>query len=142
MSGLNDCKILGNLGRDPEFRETPGGTGLATGSLAVKDRYKDKEGEWHDVTTWVNYKIWGARAAAFCKHHKKGDAALIQGKYAIDSYEKDGERKSFSYINVQDWYFLPNPNRSGNQGGGQAPQFGSQTPAAPAQGNLPDDVPF
>lgn len=46
MKGLNKVQLIGNLGRDPEIRFTPGeGKRVASFSLAVKGTCKNKEGE-------------------------------------------------------------------------------------------------
>ena len=38
---VNKVILLGNVGKDPEMRSTPGGTLVATFSLATSDRQKD-----------------------------------------------------------------------------------------------------
>ncbi len=45
MANLNKVFLIGNLTRDPELRNTPGGTAVANLGLAVNRRFKDSTGE-------------------------------------------------------------------------------------------------
>ena len=45
MASLNKVQVIGNLGRDPEVRMTPSGSKVASFSLAVTERFKDKNGQ-------------------------------------------------------------------------------------------------
>ena len=145
MTDVNVFVASGRLGKDPVLGQTQSGTYFCNGSIACKERYKDKDGNWHDATVWVSFKIWGPRAEPFAKLHKKGDYALLTGKFATDNYEKDGQRRSFSYMKVDDFTLT-----GGGSGGGQqqqTQQWGSQpqqpaAPAQPQQPGFPDDVPF
>ena len=54
MASLNRVELIGNLGRDPEIRYTPGGTAIASFSLATGEKVKTKSGEWEIRTEWHN----------------------------------------------------------------------------------------
>ena len=48
---VNKVILIGNLGKDPEVKYTPGGMAVAKFSLATSWRSKDKtSGEWVDHT--------------------------------------------------------------------------------------------
>ena len=51
---VNKVTLLGNVGKDPEIRSTPGGTMVANLALATSDRQKDAQGNWQDHTEWHN----------------------------------------------------------------------------------------
>lgn len=52
--GLNECKFIGNVGQDPEIRFTPSGSAVANLSLAVSEKWKDKQsGQVNEKTEWV-----------------------------------------------------------------------------------------
>ena len=42
---VNKVILLGNVGKDPEIRSTPGGTMVANFSLATSDRFQDAAGQ-------------------------------------------------------------------------------------------------
>ena len=45
MAGINKVILIGNLGKDPELRYTPGGQATASFTLATTERWTDKNGQ-------------------------------------------------------------------------------------------------
>lgn len=85
---VNKVILVGNVGRDPDVRETKTGTKVVNLSLATNRRpYGDDNVErtdWHRLTLWT-------RLAEFAeKHLKKGDRIYVEGTLEYDSYERDG----------------------------------------------------
>jgi len=68
----NSITIIGNLGRDPEIRETQKGSQFATLSVATNRMVQgERETDWHKVVVWIPklpkcYKSIPIRAARFC----------------------------------------------------------------------------
>ena len=58
MASLNKVILIGNLGRDPELKYTPGGQAVTTFTLATTRRWRDKEGGNQEDTQWHNIKVW------------------------------------------------------------------------------------
>jgi len=58
---LNKCMIIGNLGRDPEMRYTPGGQAVTQFSVATNRNFRDQQGEWQSETEWFRVVVWGDR---------------------------------------------------------------------------------
>jgi single-strand DNA-binding protein len=58
-------------------------------SLATKDSWKDRAGEWQSRTEWHRC-IWGAKFAAFAAHIKTGENLRVEGELRSREYEKDG----------------------------------------------------
>ena len=96
--GLNRATLIGNLGQDPELRTTPQGSNVCSFTLATSDRYKDKNGEWQDVTDWHRIVFWDKLAEIAGEYLKKGSRVFIEGKIKTRSYEKDGETKYITEI--------------------------------------------
>ena len=48
----NQVRLIGNLGRDPEFREISNGRKMARFSLATNDYYYGDQGEKIAETQW------------------------------------------------------------------------------------------
>ena len=44
-SGVNKVILIGNLGKDPEVRYTPGGQAVANFNIATNESWTDKEGK-------------------------------------------------------------------------------------------------
>ena len=89
----NKAILIGNLGEDPQIRETEGGK-VANIRLATSSRYKDKNGEAQEKTYWHNVVAWGGLAETIEKYTKKGDRIQVDGEITYRSYEdKDGNKR-------------------------------------------------
>ncbi|MEK9195989.1 MAG: single-stranded DNA-binding protein, partial [Patescibacteria group bacterium] len=51
---FNQVTLMGNLTRDPELRQIPSGQSVCSFSLALNRSYKGSDGEWQEVTDYVN----------------------------------------------------------------------------------------
>ena len=94
MPSINKSIFIGNLGRDPEMRYTPGGSAVTEFSLAVNENRKDKEsGEWVQDTTWVNCVAWGDQAARIAEGLRKGNLCYVEARYKDDQWTDDDTNK-------------------------------------------------
>lgn len=91
---MNSVTISGNLTRDPETRTTAAGKVLATFSVAVPGREKDKNGEWQDRAEFVDCAAFGFQAERLAKDAAKGTEVVVVGKLRYSSWEKNGEKRS------------------------------------------------
>lgn len=93
MSAINMVTVSGNVGRDPELRQTVTGTNILTFSLAVNERVKRGE-EWEDYTNWFDVVVFGRRAEGLSNVLRKGMKVAVSGKLRYSSWEKDGQKRS------------------------------------------------
>jgi single-strand DNA-binding protein len=92
--GVNKAILLGNLGRDPELRYTPGGAAVANFTLATTERYTDKSGQKQERTEWHNIVVWNKQAELCNQYLKKGRSAYIEGRITTRSWDdRDGNKK-------------------------------------------------
>jgi len=142
MAGVNKVILIGNLGKDPELRYTPGGQAVATFSLATSEKWRDKDGVMQDRTEWHNIVVWGRQAEIAKEYLAKGRPVYLEGRIQTRSWEdKDGNKRYTTEIVAQRLQFLGGRD----QGGGQAPSGGDTPPEAPPAGDLgndDDDLPF
>jgi single-strand DNA-binding protein len=102
-SSVNKVILVGRLGKDPEIRFTQGGKAVANFSIATDESYKNSDGEKVKKTEWMNIVVWGNSVEAFVQPYlHKGDLVYIEGKLQTRSWEKDGEKKYTTEINVTD----------------------------------------
>ena len=81
---MNVAILCGNVGKDPDLKETQGGNTLCKFSLATHGGAKDKEPDWHNIVAW-------GRVAETCALYvKKGDKVLY-GKWSGTEVKVDGE---------------------------------------------------
>jgi len=78
---LNSCQFIGNLGRDPDIRSLQDGTRVANLSLAVTDRWRDKNsGERRERCEWVKVVVFNDRLSEVIeKYLHKGSKIYIEG---------------------------------------------------------------
>jgi single-strand DNA-binding protein len=96
---VNKAILLGNLGQTPEIRTTPTGRPVTTLNLATTERYKDKNGEWKDMTEWHRVVVWDRQAESIVTKVQKGSKVYIEGKITNRSYDgKDGVKRYVSEV--------------------------------------------
>ena len=93
MASFNRVVLVGNLTRTPELRYIPSGTAVTDIGMAVNDRVKKGE-EWVDETTFVDVTLWARTAEVIAEYCKKGSSILIEGRLKLDTWEKDGQKRS------------------------------------------------
>ncbi len=155
---VNKVILLGHLGKDAETKFTPSGVARSTFTVATNRRWKDQQtGEWKEETDWHNCLLW--RSENLSNYLLKGKQVYIEGRLQTRSYDdKDGQKKYFTEVVVDDLILLGNSREAAAPGGGdferpvsmprsaQRQQPAAPAPSAPAedfnQGITDDDVPF
>ena len=144
MASYNRVILLGNLTRDPELRYIPSGTAVSEIGLAVNDRVK-RNNEWVEETTFVDITLWGRTAEVANQYLNKGSSVLVEGRLKLDTWEKDGQKRSKLRVVADRMQMLG--GRSGGGGGGRDEQ--SSAPVTQGAGfagsdNAPpdDEIPF
>ncbi len=99
---LNKWLGIGNVGKDPEIRETPGGMLIANLTLATSDRKKDAQGNWQDAVEWHNLTAFKRTAEIIRDYVHKGSKIYVEGKLQTQSWEKDGVKHYRTVILVND----------------------------------------
>ena len=94
MSTYNSATIIGRLGGDPQVRYTQSNTAVANLSVATSERYKDRNGEVQEKTTWHDIVAWGRTAEIAQEYLKKGDLVHITGPIEKRPWtDKDGNER-------------------------------------------------
>jgi single-strand DNA-binding protein len=106
MSSLNSCSFIGRVGKDVEAKSLESGKPMCVFTLAVSEKYKDKDGESKEETTWVNCVAFSKLSEIIVKYVKKGDLLYINGKLSNRKYEKDGVTKYFTEVVLSDMKML------------------------------------
>jgi len=97
----NQVRLIGNLGRDPEFREISSGRKMARFSLATNDYYYGDQGEKIAETQWHQLVAWGKLAEISERLLHKGSELVVDGKLNTRSYtDKEGNRRSYTEVVV------------------------------------------
>jgi single-strand DNA-binding protein len=76
--------LVGNLGRDPEMRYTPGGQAVTNFSVATSRQYTASDGNLVKETIWFRISTWGKLAETCNNYLKKGSKVLVEGRLNPD----------------------------------------------------------
>tara|TARA_Y100001937_G_C7097776_1_gene320971 strand:- start:1140 stop:1490 length:351 start_codon:yes stop_codon:yes gene_type:complete len=108
MSSVNKVVLIGNLGRDPEIRQTSAGRTLARFSLATSERWTDREGNRQERTEWHNVKAWGSLGEQCERFLRAGRKVYVEGR--LESREmtdqQTGQDRRFWDIVAEEVIFL------------------------------------
>ena len=135
MPSFNKVIIMGNLTRDVEIRHTNGNTAVGNFGVAINNKYKSKDGQQKEETTFVDCTAWGKTAETMAQYLSKGRPVFIEGRLKLDEWEKDGQKRSKLQVVVDKFEFI---DSGGGAGGGGSQGGGSSKPAAIDH----DDIPF
>ncbi len=144
MANYNKVLLMGNLTRDIELRYTPSNQAVAKIGLAVNRKWKSKDGQEGEETTFVDCDAWGRTAEVMSQYLSKGKPVFIEGRLKLDQWQdKDGGNRSKLKVVIESFEFIDSRGGQGASGGSSA---GSQSGGAPApeqhQPISEDDIPF
>lgn len=144
MANFNKVFLMGNLTRDIEMRYTSGNQGVANFGLAVNRRYRTKEGENREETTFVDCEAWGRTAEVMNEYLSKGRPVFVEGRLKLDQWQdKEGNNRKQLRVVVENFQFID------SKGGGGGSDDGGSYSGARSGGGAPvhepiseDDIPF
>ena len=107
MASVNKVILIGNLGRDPELKYTPGGNAVCNFTLATNERWVDKSGAKQERTEWHRIVVWGKQAEICGQYLKKGGAILVEGRLQMREWlTPQGEKRQRLEIRGESVHFL------------------------------------
>jgi single-strand DNA-binding protein len=158
MAGsLNKVCLIGNVGKDPEIRNTQSGQKVANLSLATSESWTDKaSGEKKERTEWHRVVVWGQLAEVIERFVQKGHKLYIEGQLQTRKWsDKDGVEKYSTEVVLQGFnatLILLTPRdgaggaerRSDPASGGKASSGAYDKPGSARGGpnTWDDDIPF
>jgi single-strand DNA-binding protein len=92
MKGINKVILIGNTGKDPEYKTLQDGTAVAKITIATTESYRLQNGETQTKTEWHSIIVWRGLATFASQYIHKGSLLYIEGKLRNRQYE-DKERK-------------------------------------------------
>ena len=171
MAGsVNKVILVGNLGRDPEIRNTQDGAKIVQLSIATSERWKDRNtGEPRERTEWHRVVIFNENLGRVAEQYlRKGSSVYLEGQLQTRKWtDQQGVEKYTTEVVLQRYRgeltLLGGrgdaagggfgDSAGGNMGSGGygagAPAAAPSAPAAPATpppmhggDNIDDDIPF
>ena len=121
MAGsVNKVILIGNLGRDPEIRNTNDGTKVAQLSLATSENWKDRQtGERKERTEWHRVVVFNDRLVEVIERFvKKGSKIYIEGALQTRKWTDNTGAEKYTTEIVLQKYRGELTLLDGRQGGG------------------------
>lgn len=71
--------------------------------MSTNSRFKDREGNWQDMTEWHNVVVWGKRGESLAGVLLKGAYIVVEGELRTRSYETtDGQKRTTTEVIAKD----------------------------------------
>ena len=146
--------IVGNLGGDPELRYMQNGRAVCNFSVAVSERWRDRQtNEQREKTTWYRVAVWGNQAEPCNTYLARGRQVMVIGNVQARGYtNNNGEAAASLDMTAREVRFLGGRDggdqQGGWQGGGQqggqrrSSQQSDRASNYPDEPTSVDDIPF
>ena len=127
-------QIIGNVGRDVDFKYTQSGVPIATFSVATTKKFTIKDSkETREETTWIRCTAWRQLAEIVNSYVKKGMSVYVQGEMKSSAYlDKAGKPQSSLELTADVVQMLDRKDSSG-----AAAADGFQEPAPDKMADIP-----
>lgn len=143
MASINKVILIGNLGADPEMRNTQGDPSICNLRIATSRTWKDKDGGKREETEWHSIVLFAHLANSANKYLKKGDSVYIEGRLKTRKWtDKAGNERIGTDVIAEDMKML------GGREAAPTPPVAAP-PRKPVAGagshgfeDMDDDIPF
>jgi len=142
---LNKVMLIGNLGKDPEIRNSQDGSKFANFTLATTETWNDSSsGEKKERTEWHRVVVFNQGLAELCeKYLKKGQKVYVEGQLQTRKYnDAQGAEKYATEIVLGKFRGEITMLSAPNNGGAVAYADGSHAEDSKSSSMVDDDIPF
>jgi single-strand DNA-binding protein len=101
MSDFNKVIISGRITRNAELKTLSSGNAVSDFGFASNRKFGDRE-----ETTYVDCTLFGKKAESLNEYMVKGKNLILEGRLRLESWEKDGQKRSKLSLVVDDVTFL------------------------------------
>ena len=104
---INKAILVGNLGADPEVRQTQTGSSVAIFNIATTSKWKDRDGQLQEQTEWHRIVAFGRLAEICGQYLRKGSKVYIEGRIQTQQWsDRDGNKRYTTQIVAQEMKIL------------------------------------
>lgn len=96
MATYNRFIMMGNLTRDPEYKQLPSGRAVCRLGLAANRQYRNKQtGELVQEPLFIDVDVWGPQAESCRQYLQKGRPVLVEGRLKYETWQDaSGQNRS------------------------------------------------
>jgi single-strand DNA-binding protein len=159
MAGsVNKVILVGNLGRDPEVRQTQSGSPVVQLSVATSENWRDRQtGERRERTEWHRVVIFNENLAKVAEQYlRKGSKVYLEGALQTRKWQDQSGQDRYTTEIVLGRFrgeltMLDGRGDGGGDGGGYGgsgdfggggSSSGGGSSAPPAGDDFDDEIPF
>jgi single-strand DNA-binding protein len=107
MPDINSVIIVGNLIKDPAFRQTTAGVPVANFTIASNRKFKDNSGAIKEDVCFIGIVAWYKLAESCYENLRKGSAVLVEGELQSRQWKtEDGFSRNTVEIKARRIQFL------------------------------------
>ena len=119
MASLNKVILIGHLGADPDLRDLPDGTPVASLRLATTETWKDQAtGEKREPTEWHRLSLFRGLADIASRYLKKGSPVYVEGRLRTRKWTDPDRRRPLHHRDRRGRAENAGPAARGDRGGG------------------------
>jgi len=96
MASFNRVIIIGNLTRDPEYKQLTSGQAVCRLGIASNRQFKNRQsGDMVQEVCYIDIDVWGPQAESCRQYLQKGRPVLCEGRIKFDSWQDtNGQARS------------------------------------------------
>lgn len=136
MAGsVNKVILVGNVGRDPEVRQSSSGQKIVNLSIATSETWKDKSGERQERTEWHRVVIFNQALAEIAERYvRKGSKLYIEGALQTRKWTDQSGQEKYTTEVVLGNFRGEMALLDGRNGGSDAPAAFGAAPSMDSSG--------
>lgn len=101
MASYNKVILMGNLTRDPEYKQLPSGQAICRLGLATNRQFKNRQtGVATQEVSYFDVDVWGAQAETCRQYLQKGRSVLVEGRLKLSTWEEPNGQKRSKHVVV------------------------------------------
>jgi len=144
MNSVNDCTLIGRLGKDPEVSIITEKMSVAKMTIATGRQWFDKKTEkWESKTTWHRVVVWNPNKSLIGA--TKGQMVYFKGRYEANEWtDNDGKKHYDLELIANETWVLPKGEGKPFQTEEQKAEKKTNTynqPATELPADWPTDIP-
>lgn len=86
--------MIGNLTKDPDYKQQQSGQAVCRLSLASNRQFRNKQtGAMVQEVCYIDVDVWGAQADNCRQYLQKGRPVLVEGRIKLDVWESEGQTR-------------------------------------------------
>jgi single-strand DNA-binding protein len=96
MASYNRVIMIGNLTRDPDYKQLASGQAVCRLGLASNRQFKNRQsGDMVQEVCYVDIDVWGPQAESCRQYLQKGRSVLVEGRLKLDTWQdQEGQNRS------------------------------------------------